>query len=229
MEKSQILILKNKEGSIKCRICNTKILREVAVTSCGTCYDMTHLQCLQKWAKDCIQNTCKMEHKYGPIGRYGFWYCSQCKVRKKPNEVPKESFCFCGKEKHEYTLDCYWADPHSCGEVCGKLLVPTCPHTCSQPCHPGACPPCPRVIAKSCHCGKTKRTQRCRSDPFGCTNKCGRRLNCGKHFCTDQCHPGECGVCTQTESVSCMCGKSIQKIPCGGGGRVYLLQRYLNC
>ena len=54
--------------------------------------------------------------------------------------------CYCGKvcdPKHDP-----WIAPHSCGDKCGRQLMPNCGHTCLLLCHPGRCPPCPKQVGQ---------------------------------------------------------------------------------
>ena len=39
-----------------------------------------------------------------------------------------------------------------------------------------------------------------------CNNKCGKLLNCEKHYCADLCHPGDCSLCKLTAVEKCECG-----------------------
>lgn len=94
---------------------------------------------------------------------------------------------------------------------------------CDRPCHPGPCPPCLISVEQSCHCGKEVLVNRClrlQEDPnpsLSCGRVCGKLLLCGKHFCTETCHPRDCSGCLRIETVRCYCGKENKSVPCGNG------------
>lgn len=76
----------------------------------------------------------------------------------------------------------------------------------------GPCPPCPVTVSVSCYCGsQPPRTQRCSKKEWSCGHSCGKTLACGKHSCTDPCHPGECKPCPKKSIQKCLC-KSQQKL-----------------
>jgi transcriptional repressor NF-X1 len=108
--------------------------------------------------------------------------------------------------------------PHSCGEPCGKTRDETCPHPCTLLCHPGPCPPCSSMgPVRHCHCGKSEFRDRCGVPDNGrsCGSLCVKSLNCGRHLCTDPCHPGPCRPCSQTMRQKCYCGKQAPLRTCG--------------
>ena len=123
------------------------------------------------------------------------WRCPGCQNASKV--VPSVYKCYCGKvtnpqprSKGELTV------PHSCGDLCLKKLSvapeSTCKHKCRLLCHPGPCPPCPVVVTRNCPCGKKVYQVRCsksRELP-SCGSVCGKRLECGKHHCNEDCHSG---------------------------------------
>ena len=116
------------------------------------------------------------------------------------------------------------ATPHSCGQSCQRQR-PTCSHPCPLNCHPGPCPPCVAIVQTPCHCSKTVSSMRCSQltttaaaqHSLSCGKPCGRQLQCGKHQCTQPCHPGACEPCEVVETGRCFCGKEENTLACGEG------------
>eukprot|EP00249_Psilotum_nudum_P022387 c28497_g1_i1 orf=434-4474(+) len=95
-----------------------------------------------------------------------------------------------------------------CGQVCGKLL-PCGKHTCQSLCHSGSCPPCPVLVEQKCRCEASVQTVPCYTtlyseadstemnheegesarELFLCNRKCGKKKDCGRHRCNNQCCP----------------------------------------
>ena len=149
--------------------------------------------------------------------------------------VPDEYFCYCGKEKDpEFDP---WLPPHSCGNICGRMLA--CGHSCNERCHPGRCPPCPRIVEIKCPCGKTKQTVRCSLQHLElrencCHLPCLKRLPCGQHRCKAKCHYGPCPPCSTIIHQTCYCGTEERDISCSeASGTTYSCNRVcgkpLNC
>lgn len=69
-----------------------------------------------------------------------------------------------------------------------------------------------------CYCGSNFKEVLCGtkeefSDGFGnfsCQNICGKKLNCGRHNCTQVCHPQPCQLCPRLPQVvyRCPCGQT---------------------
>lgn len=142
------------------------------------------------------------------------WTCPCCRSEHKDTPIAS---CFCGKCKRTKIIPLF-NEPHSCGEMCGRLREgTTCPHPCTLVCHPGPCPPCPSMGSPiKCHCGKSEVVLRCGegSNGVSCGKICGRQLSCGKHFCEEICHPGACKECAVTVEVTCYCGKETKLKSC---------------
>ena len=102
-----------------------------------------------------------------------------------------------------------WVLPHSCGDVCGRQLLPECGHECLLLCHPGGvgvgvdllmllsclgpCPPCPVTVMVTCYCGNSSPvSRRCGAKGWACTRICRKLLACGNHICELTCHSGMC-------------------------------------
>ncbi|XP_036354494.1 transcriptional repressor NF-X1 homolog [Octopus sinensis] len=147
--------------------------------------------------------------------------------------------CFCGNVKDPVSTD--WT-AHSCGNICGRVGL--CGHKCVLRCHPGACPPCPMSVQIHCFCGNTSKFDRCwrHNHTFSCqTGKCGKRLNCGVHYCQEICHPGDCRDCTEKMTVGlsislipdCFCGQESRQLECAYDQSGYscegVCSRYLSC
>ena len=63
------------------------------------------------------------------------------------------------------------------------------------------------LVQVKCQCGSSSPVpRRCSAQIWMCSNKCGKLLNCGKHYCADLCHPGDCGQCKLTAVEKCECG-----------------------
>lgn len=100
-----------------------------------------------------------------------------------------------------------------CKKVCQKLLNCNI-HNCTRTCHFKECDPCNEIVRQECYCGKVGRKVKCTAEIGGATNYecgeiCGKVLECGNHFCTKLCHPGECESCSiAPEKVNhCPCGQ----------------------
>ncbi|BDA41625.1 NF-X1-type zinc finger protein NFXL1 [Coccomyxa sp. Obi] len=56
---------------------------------------------------------------------------------------------------------------------------------------------------------------RCDEEAPTCGSTCGKLLACGRHYCADRCHPGECSAtCRAMAEKSCACGKTQKLMPC---------------
>lgn len=89
-------------------------------------------------------------------------------------------------------LDCSEPIP-LCDNVCSKTLP--CGHKCPFTCHFGDCPGCPQISEAMCRCGYQKFTVPCslKADgisPF-CHRRCGAKMHCRRHRCTQICCPHE--------------------------------------
>eukprot|EP01080_Neovahlkampfia_damariscottae_P008764 gene8764-712_t len=71
------------------------------------------------------------------------------------------------------------------------------------------CPECPANRKINCFCGKNNFIIRCseKIDSKSCGKICGKKLNCGKHFCQSVCHEGDCETCQIKFEQTCYCGK----------------------
>nr|XP_037291672.1 LOW QUALITY PROTEIN: transcriptional repressor NF-X1-like [Rhipicephalus microplus] len=107
-----------------------------------------------------------------------------------------EKWCFGHHEKRR-AVPCF-LEGLSCGRPCQRDL-PCGQHQCQQTCHDGECRP--QGSAQAC-------TQPCVTP----------RPSCG-HPCGEPCHPGTpCSVastCKTLVSISCECGRRLEKLPCG--------------
>ena len=194
-------------GEAECMVCLDKIKPKHATWDCEQCYQVFHIHCIKKWGKSQEVEGLR---------------CPGC---QKVWKMPKSYRCFCRKA-HEpiYNRN---EIPHSCGEVCGKKLYKNtfevnekpqnrvkCPHKCVELCHPGPCPPCTATVTNICPCGKTKQSGRCGKTPL-CMETCGKKLNCGIHYCAATCHVGDCNKCEEIIQQTCWCErKLVRKVPC---------------
>ncbi|XP_048589157.1 NF-X1-type zinc finger protein NFXL1 isoform X2 [Nematostella vectensis] len=199
-------------GSNVCLICIASIKHVDAVWSCGQCYCIFHLQCIQKWSRDgAVQNSTLSQENFPAVE--ATWCCPKCRYEFKQSDCPTRYHCFCGKEENP-AFD-PWIVPHSCGQTCSRPLKPDCGHECLLLCHPGPCPPCPKTVRTRCHCGtQAPSVRRCGAKDWSCSRPCGKLLSCGHHSCQTPCHAGDCPPCPKESVQSCLCGKQESKRPC---------------
>jgi len=127
-----------------------------------------------------------------------------------PCDKTSVQLCQCKRQKME--REC--ASPvWQCKQKCGKPLGCN-HHVCDEVCHSGKCPPCPLSQLRSCPCGKTQHQLPCYEATPLCGNTCGKRLECGQHFCAERCHRGKCGTCLQMVTKSCRCGAKKKEVSC---------------
>ena len=209
-----------------CLICISGIKRNEAIWSCKSCYDTFHLTCIQRWAKDSIfQQKNLLEEESGQVdlsrGRITQksnsiklnWSCPKCRTLYDEKSIPTRYTCYCEKVV-DPTFD-PWNIPHSCGDVCGKQLMPECGHKCLILCHPGPCPPCPKMVRNDCYCrNSAPATRRCFEKKWSCGKPCGQLLNCNQHKCPEPCHDGECRPCNKTSVQLCKCGRHQKSLDC---------------
>ncbi|ELT89307.1 hypothetical protein CAPTEDRAFT_178429 [Capitella teleta] len=193
-----------------CLVCIETIKKNEAIWSCCGCYSMFHINCIQKWVREgSFQRANFEDAENKPLP----WCCPKCRHEYEPFDCPTRYMCFCSKEQ-DPSFD-PWLVPHSCGQVCGKDLVPSCGHNCVLLCHPGPCPPCPQTVKVTCFCGRQPaETRRCGNRQWSCGKTCRRTLACGHHACASPCHAGECPPCEQTSEQSCQCGRTSCVRPC---------------
>ncbi|KAJ7975275.1 NF-X1-type zinc finger protein NFXL1 [Quillaja saponaria] len=155
--------------------------------------------------EDLCPHVCVLQCHPGP--------CPPCKAFAPP------CLCPCGKK----TITTRCSDRQSvltCGQRCDKHLE--CRrHRCERICHVGHCDPCQFLVNASCFCIKKMEVVLCgdmavkgeikaEDGVFSCSFTCGKKLNCGNHFCHEICHPGDCGECNLLPSRvrTCFCGKT---------------------
>jgi len=180
-----------------CLICIDSIGKSDAIWNCSGCFSPLHLVCVQQWIKDGIYQNDSTNS----------WNCPKCRKEFGQNETPKRYYCFCQKEIDPQFDP--WIIPHSCGQTCGKRLIPECGHICLLLCHPGPCPPCPKQVNVRCYCEQSGPTaRRCGFKGWICGKKCSKLLSCQQHRCEQICHPAECPPCGRTSLQTCLCGKT---------------------
>ena len=166
-----------------CLECKKCILDSDDVLSCEQCFQIYHLQCLNKKSK-LNQQKFKLE-------------CKKCNLSKCFNKIPEYN-CYCTRfyEEHQNPLFNPELIPHGCGTKCDKII---CIHlNCSLPCHPGPHEICDKFVNDQCFCGKIKKVYMCGKQLKinSCENKCEKLMDC-MHNCSSKCHKGICfcGVC----------------------------------
>ena len=106
----------------------------------------------------------------------------KCRTEFDRKDTPKRYYCYCRKEIDPQFDP--WLIPHSCGQTCGKRLVPECGHICLLLCHPGPCPPCPKQVNVKCFCNQSAPTaRRCGYKGWSCGKSCSKLLSCQQHRC----------------------------------------------
>ena len=81
-----------------CLICLSSIKKIDAVWSCGSCYTLFHLMCIQQWAKDGIEVTNSILSRDFFPGVERNWTCPQCRTNYSKNNVPTLYRCYCEKQ-----------------------------------------------------------------------------------------------------------------------------------
>ncbi|MFS7909372.1 putative chromatin regulator C2H2 family [Helianthus anomalus] len=194
------------KGTVECMICYDMVKQSARIWSCSCCFSIFHLHCIKKWAGALCAEGCN-------------WGCPGCRSEQLMSSKDIRYVCFCGKMP-DPPWDPYLT-PHSCGEPCEKEIdsSSSCPHRCVLQCHPGPCPPCkafapPRI----CPCGKKVLTLRCSDqNSVSCGQRCGKALECLRHYCDKICHEGPCDSCEILLSdTSCFCKKNTETaVVCG--------------
>jgi len=193
-------------GETTCPVCIDQIKHADPVWSCHICFGIFHILCIQRWARQNI-GVEKLSSEDSRTEDSFVWCCPNCRHTYTQSECPTRYICFCGKEE-DPKFD-PWMIPHSCGQKCGKLLMPSCGHECLLLCHPGPCPPCPKTVKTKCHCGRSgPLTQRCSKKNWSCGSVCGKLLACGHHKCSSPCHAGVCPSCSEKSIQSCICSRN---------------------
>ncbi|OLY84460.1 FKBP12-associated protein 1-like protein [Smittium mucronatum] len=190
--------------SYECLICYEIVEKKDFVWSCDECYSIMHLHCVTQWAESSLTSELSgsnVEKK---------WRCPGC--QKKRINIPSSGHCFCQKHTEPINHQFRGKIPHSCNEVCGKVLNCSS-HTCSDTCHPGKCPDCTvSESVKECFCGKLISVVKCdgkfhSQNLVSCGHICNKLLKCGSHRCKNICHSGDCAPCDEVSLQSCYCGK----------------------
>jgi transcriptional repressor NF-X1 len=82
-------------GKYECMVCYGGLTRQIKVWSCKCCWSVFHLKCIQKWAKQGLQ-----QKPAGPIGADGppkpSWRCPGCNDMNEETE-PSLYTCWCEK------------------------------------------------------------------------------------------------------------------------------------
>ncbi|CAM4893606.1 unnamed protein product [Rotaria socialis] len=185
-----------------CLICIDLIQKTDAIWNCSCCYSPFHIVCIQKWIKDGVYQSLVINNN-----ETNSWHCPKCRTEFDQKDTPKRYLCYCHKEIDPQFDP--WSIPHSCGQTCGKRLIPECGHICLLLCHPGPCPPCPKQINVRCYCNQSCPTaRRCGFKGWSCGKACSKLLSCQQHRCEQVCHTGDCLPCQKTSIQSCQCGKT---------------------
>ncbi|ODQ63550.1 hypothetical protein NADFUDRAFT_12204, partial [Nadsonia fulvescens var. elongata DSM 6958] len=187
-----------------CLVCTGEITDESPIWSCGTCFRVFDLDCIQDWAKRGLNRE----------GNIKDWKCPACSTAF--TSYPANYRCWCNKVVEPSRNIAF---PHSCGQTCNiKGVSGSCIHGCSSTCHPGPHSECislgPLV---ACECGKSTRQWPCIITPYegwNCSYYCNEIMACGEHRCEKNCHSGLCGLCVKTVDSVCYCGKDHKQMAC---------------
>jgi transcriptional repressor NF-X1 len=129
----------------------------------------------------------------------------------QPCEALVNRMCNCSNAK--FQVKCSSNKQPICEKKCEKLL--NClKHNCGQICHANECQSCQIDIEQECYSHQTKNTAKCGSaSKYSCSQKCNKLLKCGKHYCDQECHDGDCPTCPLLPSklLNCPCGKTAIK------------------
>lgn len=191
-----------KDESYVCLICTCEVSPHDSFWSCGDCYRVYHIKCIDSWSK-----------KGSSTDAEGKWKCPACNSTHKKQKFQDK--CWCKKVLHPQKN---LLNPGSCGQTCGVPLD-GCIHKCSLPCHPGPHATCNALgpIMK-CHCGNHDNQWPCVLTPYldgwSCEDVCQELLPCELHKCGKVCHDGLCGMCEQFVEATCYCGKTKDTIKC---------------
>ena len=200
IRKSPHLLDSNCFTSHLCLLCDNHVTGTQRIWSCGLCYSIIHLKCIQSW----VRQSCNV-FQFG-----NRWNCPQCKGEY--NELPTVYKCFCGQVRNPPSDP--WLLPHSCGNICNRIQ--DCGHLCIIICHGGSCPPCAKTVDLSCYCGQGFQIRRCGKGQWSCGKQCFSMKKCGQHSCLDICHPGPCRTCSIIQTpIKCLCGKNQEIMECG--------------
>ncbi|CAF0811312.1 unnamed protein product, partial [Didymodactylos carnosus] len=206
----QYLIDSLSSGANICLICIDSIKKTDPIWNCSGCYGAFHIVCIQKWIKDGVYQTLLHSDNDSHNNKKQqsvAWHCPKCRAEFDQKDTPKRYYCYCLKEI-DPTFD-PWSVPHSCGQTCGKDLIPNCGHICLLLCHPGPCPPCAKQVNVRCYCSQSGPTaRRCGYKGWSCSLKCSKLLSCQHHKCEQICHPGSCSPCNKTSLKTCLCGRT---------------------
>ena len=211
-----------KSSFVSCLICLERIRPSDPSWSCiSGCYDLFHLLCIQSWARQ--SSSAPPSSSRPSLTVSTDWHCPKCRLNYPRSLIPRTYLCYCGKSQNPRPDP--WITPHSCGEICDRLLREGCGHHCLLLCHPGPCPPCPKLVTSFCYCGSTQDVRRCGRKEFSCNRSCGKRLECDIHRCPEICHVGACPPCRVKGIHRCSCGKEEREGEC----RERLFQCDNNC
>ena len=83
-------------ASSSCLVCLSSIKRTDAVWSCKQCYCVFHLQCIQQWVVDGVQQQSLLSPDLFP-GLEQLWSCPKCRYEYPRSQCPQKYMCFCGK------------------------------------------------------------------------------------------------------------------------------------
>uniref|UniRef100_A0A158PAX5 R3H domain-containing protein n=1 Tax=Angiostrongylus cantonensis TaxID=6313 RepID=A0A158PAX5_ANGCA len=147
----------------------------------------------------------------------GLHFCeSICHAGQCPrclNSSFEEQFCHCGRTVRLPPVPCGSSLPE-CSELCAR------PHRCSHPvthrCHSEQhCPPCTVLVEKMCYGNhEIRRNVPCHIDAVSCGRPCGKPLTCGAHYCSRNCHSGDCVKNGEKCTRSCMVLRRPCEHPC---------------
>ncbi|CCH41499.1 hypothetical protein BN7_1040 [Wickerhamomyces ciferrii] len=191
-----------KDETYICLICTCEVGPGGKFWSCGDCYRVYHMSCIESWSK-----------KGSSTDVEGNWKCPACNSKHRKQKFQHK--CWCKKTLHPPNNP---LNPGSCGQSCGVPLN-GCIHKCPLPCHPGPHAECNALgpIMK-CRCGNHDNQWPCVMTPYldgwQCEDICEELLPCEIHRCGKTCHDGLCGKCERFIESKCYCGNTTDNIKC---------------
>lgn len=219
-ERTKEIIKGLAECTQECLICQNKIYQKTKIWNCTRCAQPYHLGCMKRWIVQ-VNFGEQFDKESGKSSMQKLkdanvhWSCPNC-TENYTGRCPTYR-CFCGKQGSPDFSP--FMLPHSCGRICERKKHPWCKHaTCNVLCHPGQCESCQEMVELSCFCGNEVKIVPCSTSNVktSCGKKCGRPLNCGKHYCEKPCHEKvQCDPCAIEVKARCYCGKEERVVFCG--------------
>lgn len=219
----------------ECAICIDHIRNLDAVWTCGTCYGVMHLSCVNRWAIGQVTHRMQseeteyddqaMDYEYDD-DEYNDGYDDNYADDYGDTTVAADD------ENRNENLEAN-DDSDDNDEEQRKTAFSPSSSSSSVRAIPWKCPLCmsvcynePLPLASKCFCGrkqfKSERELMSHALLYGspsCMKTCARMKKCG-HSCMHPCHAGPCPSCETPLVQSCHCGRLTTEVKCGSLTRV---------